>query len=69
MHWEKADPPSSRNRRQHREQQGRRHQDGLVPAQFFTVLNPPSAEGEDTLYRTVSWIPGGEWSQRYSANF
>ncbi|MCZ6678640.1 MAG: hypothetical protein O7E52_15495, partial [Candidatus Poribacteria bacterium] len=23
------------------------------------------SEGEDKLYRTVSWIPGGEWRQRY----
>ena len=33
-------------------------------AVFYCPESIPS-EGEDTLYRTVSWIPGGEWSQRY----
>ena len=33
-------------------------------AVFYCPESIPS-EGEDTLYRTVSWIPGGGWSQRY----
>ena len=37
----------------------------IGPGAVFYCPESTVSEGEDKLYRTVSWIPGGEWSQRY----
>jgi len=37
----------------------------IGPGAVFYCPESTVSEGEDKLYRTISWIPGGEWSQRY----
>ena len=37
----------------------------IGPGAVFYSPESTVSEGEDKLYRTVSWIPGGQWSQRY----
>ena len=37
----------------------------LGPGAIYHTPEAAIAEGEDRVYRTMSWMPGGEWRQRY----